>query len=623
MSDPADINDRLEAAAIKAEGASEIMRRFANDPAGTHIPTESGTIPSLAEWMDQLDPGFEGLPGRVEDLEQFADDLQSEDPSKGAALLPFDGRNVAEKLSDFKTILDYGATCNGSADDSSAATAMLLELNYIVVPPHRTAVLKNIQLQNNSSVVILGAAKLPNGCSDFDRMFYGAGITRPEIFIKEIDGNAAGQSGNIGTHFIYLTNCSGSQVHVKYAHDHYYTTGAPSTSIDGIRDASSGPIFLYRDNAAKVRVGYFEGWGREGVQLRECVRSSANVGHMQGRDGGGEYSGVQVSGIYNQIERASVDNAGASAVGFDTVNGICANIIATNTRENHGVNGGHTGFPCSGSVFNNIVVDGCMRHGISIGASSTDVTISNFNIKNAGESGVNVSDGTSRVKLDAGVIEDSGQFNVSVSATEVNARNLRFSAVDTVVLNVSVSSGLFQAGETVTADGITGVVRHVVKNRSATTQILFLSSASGTFTASSAITGGTSGASGTISTVSTPVAKRELSSGLLVEEATYNTAALGEVTKLSDGTTIFRHTLGVTVASANTLTTQVFTFPSTVGFVSAPKVNLNIATVSSTNAFTTSRLSATRTANDLTVNINVSVAQTYSVDILAIGRWKA
>lgn len=53
MSDPADINDRLEAAAVKAEGGSEIMRRFANDPAGSFIPTETGPLASIKEWVAQ------------------------------------------------------------------------------------------------------------------------------------------------------------------------------------------------------------------------------------------------------------------------------------------------------------------------------------------------------------------------------------------------------------------------------------------------------------------------------------------------------------------------------------------------------------------------------------------
>lgn len=62
MSDPADIDDRLEAAAIKAEGGSEIIRRFSNDPAGTMIPTESGAIPSLAQWLVLNETALGGVP---------------------------------------------------------------------------------------------------------------------------------------------------------------------------------------------------------------------------------------------------------------------------------------------------------------------------------------------------------------------------------------------------------------------------------------------------------------------------------------------------------------------------------------------------------------------------------
>lgn len=83
MSDPADINDRLEAAAVKAEGASEIMRRFSNDPAGTFIPTESGPTPSLKEWLQEQEGAIGDLPA----VTAFVEDLQdATDPNKGVAL---------------------------------------------------------------------------------------------------------------------------------------------------------------------------------------------------------------------------------------------------------------------------------------------------------------------------------------------------------------------------------------------------------------------------------------------------------------------------------------------------------------------------------------------------------
>lgn len=45
--------ERIDAAATKAEQASEIARRWANDPEGTNIPTESGSLPSLKEFQRQ------------------------------------------------------------------------------------------------------------------------------------------------------------------------------------------------------------------------------------------------------------------------------------------------------------------------------------------------------------------------------------------------------------------------------------------------------------------------------------------------------------------------------------------------------------------------------------------
>ncbi|QQE86911.1 hypothetical protein [Azotobacter chroococcum] len=51
MSDPADLNDRLLQAVLKAEPASQIMFDVANGDDQTEVPTLSGPIPSLAKWL--------------------------------------------------------------------------------------------------------------------------------------------------------------------------------------------------------------------------------------------------------------------------------------------------------------------------------------------------------------------------------------------------------------------------------------------------------------------------------------------------------------------------------------------------------------------------------------------
>ncbi len=91
MSEPASINDRLEAAAVKAEGASEIMRRVANDPAGSQIPTESGAVPSVAEWYAQNQAGFEQKADEI-----LVDSTAQADIAVGAAAEAGAARDAAQ-----------------------------------------------------------------------------------------------------------------------------------------------------------------------------------------------------------------------------------------------------------------------------------------------------------------------------------------------------------------------------------------------------------------------------------------------------------------------------------------------------------------------------------------------
>ncbi|MCV5689877.1 hypothetical protein OFN32_37275, partial [Escherichia coli] len=81
-----------------------------------------------------------------------------------------------------------------------------------------------------------------SGCVDFDRLLYAAGNNSGLIIhINEIDGNKAGQSGQIGTHLVYLTECQNVDFYAHYVHDHYYPrTFISAPSPDGIRNDGSG-----------------------------------------------------------------------------------------------------------------------------------------------------------------------------------------------------------------------------------------------------------------------------------------------------------------------------------------------------------------------------------------------
>lgn len=540
--------------------------------------------------------------------------------SDGAELVGYGGRSVAARLDDARSVLDFGAVADGATDDSAAAVAMLAELNMLVVPSGRTVVLKDIELQAGAVVRVHGGVKLPGDCADFDRMFYAVGKPGLRFDINEINGNATEQSGNIGTYLVYLVECHDAVVDLAYAHDHYIASGAETPPTDGVRGVSTGAVFLYRCDRATVKVGLLSGWGREGIYLEECNHSTASLGHAQGT-GLTEYSGLQVKGKYNSVERASVDNAGASAVGFDTMYGSISNVIATNTRENAGVNFGHTGFPATGSVASNIVVDGAYKAGISVGASSQDVVINGFSIRNCGEIGINVSDEVQRARISNGSSEYNGAYNLYSSVAQVELRNTKYGAVDVWALTLTDATGLFVDGETVTQGAATGVVRKVLRNLDGSKQILLMQSMGGGWD-NAAITGATSGATATIVSGAAPTTKREDGGGRFTEEsARFSGGSEGTIETLPSGTRIFTKSLIIN-ATAGAIATVSENFPAFSSFVSAPQIQLTLLGGNDTDSFDISRLDGTATLSGFTVKLKASATQPYGVSIQAIGNWR-
>lgn len=530
-------------------------------------------------------------------------------------------RTLKDKLGESVSVKDFGAVGDGT-DESSAAAAMIAAHNRLYVPAGFTLTCKNIALNTNTSVVVEGTLRLPSGCVDFDRLIHADSKTGISIKIKEIDGNYAGQSGSIGTHLVYLTNCPDAKVDVDYAHDHYIASGAAMTSVDGYRNTSTGAIWLYKCNRTQLNVGLLSGWGREGVYAQQCEKAEVHVGHCQGHaTRNTEYSGVQVSGVGNRLLRASVDFAGASGVGFDTVAGVISNILSTNTRENHGVNFGHPGFPASGSVASNIVVDGAFVDGIKVSSSTVDLSIDNFSVRNAGRYGISVSDSSLRGKFSSGVFQNSGQANVQVSGTEIQTSNVRSAEFDTRSLSVDISAGSFVDGETITTTGKSAVVRKVIRNLANTKQILLVNSVSGTFAATDAITGGTSGATGTVTAVNTPVQRLEQSSGVVAEDIRLFSGTQDQI-RFPDGTAILIGSVAVAVATGGALETLSTNFSSNVKWASAPRIVAQVNSVNSTSGYTVDQIRVSASTTAFTIHLLASAAQTYGFTVIAIGRWK-
>lgn len=527
---------------------------------------------------------------------------------------------VQEKLRQALDIRDFGAVGDGS-DESAKAVAMIAAHNYLYIPQGFTLTAKNLQVQNNTKILCDGTLKLPSGCSDFDRLIYGAGKTGVEVRVKELDGNSSGQSGNIGTHLVYLANCPGANVSVDVVRNHYIASGAAMPSVDGIRNASSGAIFLYRCHKSETKVLLVNGWGREGIYLEECDDSSASLGHAQGT-GSTEYSGIQVKGNRSHLLRGSVDNAGASGVGFDVINGTISNVLSTNSRENHGINFGHTGFPASGSVGNNLVVDGCFLDGIKVAAATVDLTLGNFAVSNAGRYGISCSDSSVRGSLSNGVVKNSGQANIQVSGTKIRANAVTYDELDDLSVIVTMATGVFVVGETVTTSGSeTAVVRKVLKDLSNAEEILFLNTVSGPFVVSQTLTGATSGAVGVMSAINTPVQRLEQLGGAIIEDVRLYEGSQDQI-RFPDGTAIVTAVVSVVIAAPATLTSVSIGYSSNVVWVTAPRLVSQVASVDSTGNYAISQLESSSSGTHINIDMIASVAQTYNISVIGVGRWK-
>jgi parallel beta-helix repeat protein len=118
MSDPTSINDRLEAAAVKAEGASEIMRLFSNGPEGSYIPTESGLLPTIAEWLKLNEASLGDLPA----IQAFIELLGT---PAGSSEVGYRQSTVAEKLDFVFRPEDFGTIGVSVAGDTTAMQAAI------------------------------------------------------------------------------------------------------------------------------------------------------------------------------------------------------------------------------------------------------------------------------------------------------------------------------------------------------------------------------------------------------------------------------------------------------------------------------------------------------------------
>lgn len=132
-------------AVTRFQGNEDRIDVFVNDPESAGTYTTSGaeqvrTLPALAADVESQ-------------LLELANDT---DPTKGAALVGFKGRSVAERLSDWVSVKDFGAVGDNATDDSAAIQLALDWANAqgggeVVFPPG-VYIAENLTIYGNTTL---------------------------------------------------------------------------------------------------------------------------------------------------------------------------------------------------------------------------------------------------------------------------------------------------------------------------------------------------------------------------------------------------------------------------------------------------------------------------------------
>ncbi|WP_323022391.1 hypothetical protein [Pararhodobacter sp.] len=532
-----------------------------------------------------------------------------------------DGGVHLEIVKDIADLPAWGVRFNGT--DESAIVQSAIDASLVFrVPAGKILVVKNIELPDGCALEIDGTLKLPDGCVDFDRLLYGHAKTDISGRIDTFDGNSGGQTGSIGTHLLYLTSPQRCKIQIERVKDHYIAIDAPMPSVDGIRSASSGAVYVYAGVECDIPVVSLRGWGREGVWFEDCADCVSWMGFAQAT-GNTEWSAHQMSGPRNKMLRGSADKCGASAFGFDVPDGSISNIIVTNNRENAGVNFGHPGKPASRSVASNIVVDGSFLAGISVSADTEKLRLDNFALRDCGERGLQQSDGSTGLVAANGIVSRAGRWNVVTSGAGslLTLANVDSADLDAGMVHLTGVVGDFEDGEEIT-DGVeTATVRRVLRNLTGVQVRLLLSAVSGSFGAASTITGATSGAAGTLALQSTPVQYNE-GAGSKILDNTRQISGAGSYVAHPDGTAEWVGVITVVVATGGVDTLVTVNFNTGMTFISAPIVLASPASFNAVTAHTINKLYGSATTSAITIRLNASVAQTYGISVIARGRWR-
>ena len=364
-------------------------------------------------------------------------------------------RSIQNKLEEFVSVKDFGATGDGTTNDTTAFSNAIASGAATIYVPKGTYMVSTIDLTNKNNITIVGESKtlsiikLINSSNNMTILC----TTSTNITIKglTVDANRANQTS--GVHGIRLAdtdgiviedviiqNCktygigiqAGTNKNLNFNRFIIKNTGADGIDFKDKNDANDNII---------ITNGFIGNFGLDATDKPaiDCrgpvnisninieLNNNLNIGIRLRQDGG---NGEQGSG--------NINNINILGIGSNSYYGIYTEptTVQDYSFNNIYVKNANLGVIRSiGGLFNNLVAEGGSSDSFSVGG--TDTIINNLKIRNAGNRGVDIEANSANVRIIGFHITNS-----DLTGNKATAIRVQSGATNTVISGGFITSGM-------------------------------------------------------------------------------------------------------------------------------------------------------------------------------------
>jgi len=229
-------------------------------------------------------------------------------------------RTVTSKLQESVSVLDFGATGNGTTDDSAAIQAAITASSNVVIPPGTYLVNSTINLSSGKTITFLGGASIRAGVNNLTVFLAASSAYNTQIFNASVNGNS--KTGVVAFDMTNFRQQAGiyNPLVVACNNGFIFRTGCYATLLlNASTTQTPYPVQLItNDGSVDIINGVFDnetGTGGSGTGIGVDIQSSGSVtigarvsgGYIQGFQYGVKDAayGTKIEDIYFEVNTSA------------------------------------------------------------------------------------------------------------------------------------------------------------------------------------------------------------------------------------------------------------------------------------------------------------------------------